>query len=528
MLKYVYALLLAFTVANVASAKVTVTAPANGSNVATTVQYVATATTSCSKGVSAIGIYTSPGVLAYSTSGSSLNKELTLNPGNYSTTVQEWDNCGGTSSTPITIYVGSSSSTGVKVTAPVNNATVATQVQYVATATTTCMKGVSAMGIYTSPGVLAYTHSGASLNTILTLNSGKTYNTTVQEWDNCGGSSSTPITVNVGSSSGSSQVTVTAPLNNSSVGSTVQYVASATSSCAAGVSAMGIYTAPGKLAYTVNGASLNTNLSLSNGTYSTTVTEWDNCGGSASTPVTITVGGSSTSGTFTNLHQGSGWTGYALLPSLYNICDSCNSSGPDTTWSMTQKVSSPSRSGSSSKMAIGGQTVYSDVLWNNHLIGDFSSQNMPDTNKSIIPNLHNFTYDVYFWVDDASKSQALEFDINQFVGGYSYIWGHECRIAGGNEWDIWDNPGQKWHKTGVACNPLSNSWNHLVIQVQRTTDNQLLFQSITLNGVTTTLNYYESPTTTTWYGVTINYQQDGNYAQTPYSVWLDNLNFSYW
>jgi hypothetical protein len=80
----------------------------------------------------------------------------------------------------------------------------------------------------------------------------------------------------------------------------------------------------------------------------------------------------------------------------------------------------------------------------------------------------------------------------------------------------------------VACNPLQNAWNHLTLQVQRTSDNQLLFQSITLNGVTSTLNYYESPTPTTWYGVTINYQQDGDYNQAPYSVWLDNLTFTYW
>jgi len=52
---------------------VTVSAPANGSTVSTTVQYVASATTGCAAGVAAIGIYTAPNVLAYSTSGSSLN-----------------------------------------------------------------------------------------------------------------------------------------------------------------------------------------------------------------------------------------------------------------------------------------------------------------------------------------------------------------------------------------------------------------------------------------------------------------------
>ena len=419
---------------------------------------------------------------------------------------------------------GTLATASVSVSAPANGSTVSSTVQYVASANSSCPSGVSAMGIYTAPDQLVYTVAGAKLNTLLTLNPG-VYHTVVEEWDNCGGASVTPVTITVGSGGG---VSVAAPKNNSPVSSTVQYVASASSSCGKGVSAMGIYTAPGQLAYTTQGAQLNTLLTLKPGVYDTAVQEWDNCGGSAVTPVTITVGGGSNSGVFTNLHQQLGWTGYGLLPSLYNICTTCSPAGPQVTWSMTQNISSPSLSGNSSLMDIGGETVYSDVLWNNHLIGNFSSQGMPDYNQTIVPNLHNFTYDVYFYVEDPSVSQALEFDINQFVGGYSYIWGHECRIAGGNEWDIWDNPGQKWHPTGIACNPLANAWNHLVLQVQRTSDNHILFQSITLNGVTSTLNYYEDPTTTTWYGVTVNYQQDGNYAQTPYSVWLDKLNFTYW
>src|SRR5581483_6264128 len=232
--------------------------------------------------------------------------------------------------------------------------------------------------------------------------------------------------------------------------------------------------------------------------------------------------------TFSNLHQKSGWTGYALLPSDYNICSSCTSKGPGTTWSLAQGVVTPSVSGNSTEFTIGGKQVYSDVLWNKHLIGDFSSEGLPDVDHSIATNLHNFIYDVYFYGDDIQESQAVEFDINQFVNGQSFIWGHECRITGGNEWDIWDDIGQKWHPTGIPCHPLNKAWNHLTLQVQRTSDEHLLFQSITLNGETHTLNYYESPTSTNWRGVTLNYQQDGNYQQQQYSIWLDKLTFTYW
>lgn len=523
----IFALFLGLSISVSAFAGVTVSAPANGSNVSTSVQFVANATTGCAGGVSAIGIYSGPGALVYTTSGSSLNTVLTFNPGDYQTTVQAWDGCGGTSRSAVSIHVAGGSSE-VQVSAPKNNSTVASQVQYVAKASTGCAKGVAAMGIYTSPGVLGFQAAGANLNTVLTLNPG-TYHTVVQEWDACGGSASTPVTITVAGQNSGGQVNVSAPQTNSTVNATVQYVAAATSSCASGVASMGIYTSPGVLAYSTQGSKINTLINLSPGTYHTVVQEWDKCGQSATAPVTITVaGGGGGGGTFSNLHQQNGWDGYALLPSLYEICKDCTPSGPQTTWAMTQKIPSPSRSGSAARMDIGGQTVYSDVLWNNHLIGDFSTQGMPDYNHSIVPSLHNFTYDVYFYATDLSVSQALEFDINQFVGGNSYIWGHECRIAGGNEWDIWDNPGMKWHPTGIPCKPIANAWNHLVIQAQRTSDNHLLFQSITLNGKTSTLNYYESPTPTTWYGVTINYQQDGNYAQSPYSIWLDNLNFSYW
>jgi hypothetical protein len=516
----------ALAIAAPAVAGVSVVAPIDNSNVATSVQYVATATTTCAKGVSAMGIYTAPNVLAYTVNGSTLSTALNLSPGTYNTVVEEWDNCGGASTTPVTIFVSGGASE-VQVTAPANNAKVPTQVQFLATASSSCPSGVSAMGIYAAPGVLSYKASGASLNTTLALNPGS-YNVVVQEWDNCGGVAKTPVAITVAGPQSGGSVQVTAPVNNSTVSPTVQFVASATTSCPAGVAAMGIYTAPGVLAFKVNGAKLSTSVALKAGINHTVVEEWDNCGGASTTPIVVTVGSISSSGTFANLHQKSGWTGYALLPPLYNICSSCVPNGPQTTWSMTQAVSSPAVSGNSTRMDVGGQTVYSDVLWNNHLIGDFSSQGLPDPGHAIIPNVHNFTYDVYFYASDISSSQALEFDINQFVNGQSFIWGHECRIAGGHEWDIWDNPGQKWHPTGIPCNPVNNAWNHLVIHAQRTSDNHLLFQSISLNGQIATLNYSESSTPTTWYGITINYQQDGNYKQQPYSIWLDKLTFSYW
>lgn len=425
---------------------------------------------------------------------------------------------------------------GVSVSTPSNGATVGSPARYVAAATSpSCSKGVASIGIYTAPNVLAYVVKGATLDTTLNLKAG-TYNTVVQEWDNCGWSATTPIKITVDSSGGgttTSDVKVSSPANGSTLTSPVNFAASATTSCAKGVAAMGIYTASGVLAFTENGASLNTSLALSPGTYNTVVEEWDNCGQASTAPVTITVDSSSTGSTsgggrtFSNLQKASGWTGYALLPPNFPLCSSCKSTGPQLKWAWNPGISSPSLSGSSTETVYGAGTVqWADAFWNNHLIGDYSSQGLPDYNHSLIPTLHDFTYDIYFWLADTTKSQAMEFDINQFVDGKSYIWGHECRIDGGHEWDTWNNQTQHWAPSGVACNPISGAWNHLTLHVQRTTDDHLIFQSITLNGNTATINRTDTPTNTSWYGVTINYQIDGDQNKDPYNVYIDNFNFT--
>src|SRR5256885_12169789 len=84
-------------------------------------------------------------------------------------------------------------------------------------------------------------------------------------------------------------VTVSSPASGSSVGSPVNYVASATTACAKGISAMRIYTASGVNAYTINANKLNTNINLPVGSYSTVVQAWDKCGGVGKKTVNITV-----------------------------------------------------------------------------------------------------------------------------------------------------------------------------------------------------------------------------------------------
>src|SRR2546423_1155050 len=109
-MKFLSALLALFAVP--AFATVTVSSPTSGTSIGSSVHFVASATTNCSGGVSSMGIYTAPYVLAYTVAGSSLNTYLTLSPGTYNAVVQEWDKCGSTKAAVTISVSGTAASTG--------------------------------------------------------------------------------------------------------------------------------------------------------------------------------------------------------------------------------------------------------------------------------------------------------------------------------------------------------------------------------------------------------------------------------
>jgi len=415
-------------------------------------------------------------------------------------------------------------SASVTVSSPGSGQTVNSPVNYVAASTTSCSKGVASMGVYVD-NQLQVVVSGHSMNTNVTIATGS-HRTVVQEWDYCGGSSYTTVDLTVGSG-GKSGVTVTTPSDGAMVSSPVNYAASATSSCSKGVASMGIYV-NNVLTYVAQGASLNTNLSLDSGKYHTVVEEWDHCGGASYTPIDISVSGSGGGGggdEFTELQSSKGWIAYGEYPPKYAICTDC---GPGVTWSIKQHQGSPSLSGNSTEFWIGGTHPYSDVLFTIPLIGTHSSQGMPDSDHKIIPNIHSFTYDLYFYGSNLSLSQDLEFDINQFFNGMGFIYGHQCNLGDGHQWDIWDNVNKHWVHTGIACNPVNNGWNHLTLEVERTSKDELLYKTITLNGTTHTLNAtYPHYNCGNWYGVGVNYQMDGNSKQAAYSTYVDKFTLTY-
>jgi len=513
-----YSLLTLFAVAPSAWATVTVSSPSNGQTVGTTASYIATSTTTCSRGVASMGVYVD-NQLVKVVDANTLSTSISLTAGNHQTVVQEWDYCGGSTYTPIAVTVAATAAgqSGVSVTSPAANSTVGLLPTYVASATSTCSRGVASMGVYVD-NLLVKVVNGSELNTAIPLTLGN-HETVVQEWDYCGGSTYTAVPVVVATAS---KVSVTSPAPNSTVGLLVDFMATATSTCSTGVASMGVY-ANNQLLYKAQGATLNKSLELSAGAQHTVIEEWDNCGGTASSTIDFTVSDAGTK--LSNLQAGNGCQSWGQLPPVYVDCSPCTG----LNWSMAQKIKSPSLSGAAAQFNTTGSTPYGVVLWYNPVIGQYSTQGLPDEGKTLVPSLHNFTYDTDLYIDNLAVTQVLEFDVAMYMNGTGMFFGTQCEHLGSGGWDVLNNVTQQWNSAGVPCK-LANGWNHLTLQFQRGTGNQLIYQSITLNGVTYNINKTYAPFTVpaSWYGITVNYQMDGNSKQSANTTYLDNLSLTYW
>ena len=133
---------------------------------------------------------------------------------------------------------------------------------------------------YVASNVATASHSYANAGT---------YTVTLTVTDNSGltATASKSVTVTAPAACVSSlKVNVSSPTNGSSVSSPVRFVANATSGCS--INAVRIYVDSQSL-YTVNGASVDTSLNLSNGSHYVVVQAWDSTGAVAKTALNINV-----------------------------------------------------------------------------------------------------------------------------------------------------------------------------------------------------------------------------------------------
>jgi hypothetical protein len=196
-------------------------------------------------------------------------------------------------------------------------------------------------------------------------------------------------------------------------------------------------------------------------------------------------------------------------------CTVCTGA-PHAIYSMAQNVASPSESGASAKFQmLPGTLPFGGALWFKFLGAADSAT--------------HFVYDLYFYADNPSAPQALEFNVTQSMGNGHYDFSTQCDFTDQRVWRIWDPIHQQWVASSVPCvQPPPKTWNHLVWEFERNSSGQAVFTAVTLNGNRSVVNIAMPHTPDKNSGLDIAFQADANHTATPYSVWLDKISLTYW
>ena len=267
---------------------------------------------------------------------------------------------------------------------------------------------------------------------------------------------------------------------------------------------------------------VDTQLMLTPGPHTLVIIATDANGNTAGTQLQLTVAPPpSTSFTFNDLQTIPNWEPCQATfppghPRAGQICAA--GLGNDAQTTMTENQSTPaSVSGSGATVAhftMGGPTPYTNVLWTKYFAAGST--------------VSHFTYDMYVMVDDPTRPQALEFDVNQNFGNNRWVFGTECNFKDHKTWDVWDGK-SAWVATKVPCNAASfpaNTWIHLVWQFERV-GNQVHYVSLTVGNQTYNIDMLQNfEAGWVMQGIDVAFQMDLDSAADPYNVWLDKVTLS--
>ena len=338
------------------------------------------------------------------------------------------------------------------------------------------------------------------------------------------GSSSNSGSNSAGTSTGSSssspapsagaEVAITSPGDGATVSSPTQVTTSVGGSVI--INATQLYV-DGAMAFQAASPQVSTALQISSGTHTIVAQVWDQNGNAyKSAAVRVTVQGSAPSSPPAPPSAPAPNAGEIQTLSGWDSCGSCaghGGQGPDTPHSMQQGIGSPSLSGSSASFNASG-SPWGDALWWRELGSHDDAQNM--------------TYDLDFYIDDSvANAQALEFDVNQTVGGSKYIFGTECDFRGSGTFRVWNGPAATWATTGLSCPvPQPNTWHHLTWEFQRS-GGQAHFVAVTLDGNRQSVGMAFDGTPLSGSGLDVAFQIDLMDSGAGVTVWLDNVNLSW-
>jgi hypothetical protein len=152
----------------------------------------------------------------------------------------------------------------------------------------------------------------------------------------------------------------------------------------------------------------------------------------------------------------------------------------------------------------------------------------------------HFVYDLYIYFTDPHNIQNLEMDMNQTdSSGNLYIYGVQCAL---NQWQYTtDSGGAHWNPTGMDCSGFfdssnsANVWHHVQIAAHRVgtgATGKVYYDSATLDGKTETLNlsgvdsYFVKSPPWTANVLLLNFQVDGIYnggSEATATMYVDGM-----
>jgi hypothetical protein len=402
---------------------------------------------------------------------------------------------------------------GVTINEPANGGVTNSPLHVRASATAWGSAPVKVMQVYLD-GALIYNRAGNALDAYFNVASGG-HNVVVKAWDSVGGASSSAVKV---TASGAG-IVLNSPAPDTTVSSSVRILAQ--SYAPFPITGMKVYD-NGHEIISAPGPALDKTISLASGPHYLVTQAWDSKGTVYRWPANVQVGTgtpapSTPPSTQTSIPSNAVKKADIDQMTGWQHCDVCagiGGAGPQTAYSMTQFVKSPSLDGNSVNFWLGGSTPYSNALWWKQL--------------GAVDSASHFVYDMKFYFTDLAAVQALEFDVNQSVNGLKYIFGTECSVRNNNGWRVWDTQNKQWIKTGATCSLKANEWNRLTWEFERV-GSRTHFIAVTLNGTRQVIDrYFYARGVGTARELNVAFQMDGNYQQADYSVWGDQISLYYW
>ncbi|MBV8436094.1 MAG: hypothetical protein JOY95_01100 [Silvibacterium sp.] len=316
-------------------------------------------------------------------------------------------------------------------------------------------------------------------------------------------------------------VTVSSPINGTSVSSPFTLSANASTCSLQQVAAMGYSFDNSPDAAIVNNTWIQANVSSATGFHTLHVKAWGNQGAVCVADVALYVTVSSTGPSVPS------WaTSVSAIQTLSNwtgVNDS-NTGGGYSAGS-TNLTGSPSLSGqarqfSSQLASYGGVRYYATF-------GDDESAT-------------NFLYDGYIYLDNsASRIGNLEMDMNQVMpNGQTVIFGVQCD-GFTSTWDYTANTGSawapvdQWIHSSAYCNPRTWSrkvWHHVQIQYSRDNSGNVTYSTVWLDGYQMNINATVFSAFALGWGPSLltNFQVDAVGSGGSPIVYLDNLTIYRW